>query len=117
MQASLALLLRIGSAAVEQRSVAAAEHLRSALEALDIPVLAVAPGHRSHILAIAERQEEGHDRSEVAWINGLSRTLTQDGIVHSVRRGAVRLATHVHVLPEVVEQVTGSLEAWRRANR
>jgi cysteine desulfurase / selenocysteine lyase len=117
LQASLALLLRIGSAAVEQRSVAAAKQLRSALEALDIPVLAVAPGHRSHILAIAERQEEGHDRSEVAWINGLSRTLTQDGIVHSVRRGAVRLATHVHVLPEVVEQVIGSLEAWRKANR
>jgi cysteine desulfurase/selenocysteine lyase len=117
LQASLALLLRIGSAAVEQRSVAAAEQLRSALETLDIPVLAVAPEHRSHILAIAERQEEGHDRSEVAWINGLSRALTQDGIAHSVRRGAVRLATHVHVLPEVVEQVIGSLKAWRRANR
>jgi cysteine desulfurase/selenocysteine lyase len=114
LQASLALLLRIGPAAVERRSVGAAEHLRWVLERLDIPLLAVPPGHRSHILSIAERQEEGHDRSEVAWINRLSHALTQDGIVHSVRRGAVRLSTHVHVLPEVVERVIGSIEAWRR---
>jgi cysteine desulfurase / selenocysteine lyase len=117
LQASLGLLLRIGSAAVEQRSVAAADDLRSALERLDIPVLAVPPNHRSHILAIGERQEEGHDRSEVAWINGLSDTLTHAGIAHSVRRGALRLSTHVHVLPEVVDQVIGSIEAWQRTRR
>jgi selenocysteine lyase/cysteine desulfurase len=116
LQASLALLLRIGSTAVEQRSVTAAEHLRSALARLDVPLLPVPFGHRSHILAIAKQQEEGHDRSEVAWINGLSKALTQDGIVHSVRRGAVRLSTHVHVLPEVVEQVIASIEAWRRTD-
>jgi selenocysteine lyase/cysteine desulfurase len=114
LQASLGLLQRLGSPAVEQRAVTAAEHLRSALERLDVPLLAVPIGHRSHILAIASQQEEGHDRSEVAWINGLSKALTQDGIVHSVRRGAVRLSTHVHVLPEVVEQVIGSIESWRR---
>jgi cysteine desulfurase/selenocysteine lyase len=117
LQASLALLLRIGPAAVEQRSVTAAEHLRSALARLDIPVLAVPPGYRSHIVAIAERQEEGHDHSEIAWINGLSEALTQDGIAHSVRRGALRLSTHVHVLPDVVERVIGSIEAWHRTRR
>lgn len=117
LQASLTLLLRIGPAAVERRSVGAAEHLRWALERLDIPLLAVPPGHRSHILSIAERQEEGHDRSEVAWINRLSKALTRDGIVHSVRRGAVRLSTHVHALPEVVQRVIGSIEAWRRTDR
>jgi cysteine desulfurase / selenocysteine lyase len=117
LRASLALLLKIGPAEVEQRSVSAAEHLRSALERLDIPVLTVPPGHRSHIVAVAERQEEGHDRSEVAWINGLSGALTRDGIAHSVRRGAVRLSTHVHVLPEVLERTIGTIEAWRRTNR
>ncbi len=117
LQASLELLLRIGPASVERRSVGAAEHLRSALEQRDIPLLAVPPNHRSHILSIAERQEEGHDRSEVAWINRLSQALTRDGITHSVRRGAVRLSTHVHVLPEVVERVIGSIETWRRTDR
>jgi cysteine desulfurase/selenocysteine lyase len=117
LQASLALLLRIGTAAVEQRSVTAAEHLRAALERLDIPVLAMPLTHRSHILAIGERQEEGHDRSKIAWINGLSEALTQAGIAHSVRRGAVRLSTHVHVSPDVVEQVIGSIEMWQRTSR
>jgi hypothetical protein len=54
-------------------------------------MLAVPPNHRLHILAIGERQEEGHDRSGVAWINGLSDTLTLAGIAHSVRRGSLRL--------------------------
>jgi hypothetical protein len=37
--------------------------------------------------------------------------------VHSVRRGAVRLSTHVHVLPDMVDRVIGSLERWRRTDR
>jgi cysteine desulfurase/selenocysteine lyase len=117
LQASLTTLLRIGSEAVERRSADVAERLRIALERLDIPVLPVPTGHRSHILAIAERQEEGHDRSQVAWINGLSKALTRDGIAHSVRRGAVRLSAHVHLLPEAVDQVIASLEAWCRTSR
>jgi cysteine desulfurase/selenocysteine lyase len=117
LQASLTTLLRIGPEAVERRSADVAERLRIALERLDIPVLPVPTGHRSHILAIAERQEEGHDRSQVAWINGLSKALTRDGIAHSVRRGAVRLSAHVHLLPEAVDQVIASLEAWCRTSR
>ncbi len=117
LRASLAFLRRIGPSAVEQRSIAAANHLRAAAERLDIPLLKVPQGYQSHILAIAERQEEGHDRSEVAWINDLSATLTRDGVAHSVRRGAVRLATHVHVLPEVLERAVASLEGWRRKQR
>ena len=117
LRASLAFLRRIGPVAVEQRSIAAANHLRAAAERLDIPLLKVPQGYQSHILAIAERQEEGHDRSEVAWINDLSATLTRDGVAHSVRRGAVRLATHVHVLPEVLERAVASLEGWRRNQR
>jgi cysteine desulfurase / selenocysteine lyase len=117
LQASLAILLQIGPTAIEQRSVSAAERLRAALEQRGVPVLPVPPDHRSHILSIAERQEEGHDRSEVDWVNRLSQALIRDGIVHSIRRGAVRLSTHVHVLPEIVDQVIGSIEAWQRTER
>lgn len=117
LQASLALLLAIGPENVEQRSVAAADQIRAALQRLDIPTLAVPAGHRSHILAIGDRQEEGHDHSDVVWINALSQALTRDGVVHSVRRGAVRLSAHVHVLPDMVDRVIGSLERWRRTDR
>jgi hypothetical protein len=105
--------LRIGPAEVERRSVDACERLRGALEQMGIPLLAVPADHRSHILAIAEQQGGGHDRSEVDWINGLSSALKHDGVVHSVRRGALRLSTHVHVLPDVVDRVIASVEAWR----
>jgi selenocysteine lyase/cysteine desulfurase len=117
LQASLALLQDLGPDAVEQRAVGAAEQIRWMLERLDIPLLPVPKTHRSHILSIGERQEEGHDRSNVPWINGLSEALTRDGVAHSVRRGALRLSTHVHVLPEVVERVVASIEAWRRTSR
>ena len=115
LHASLDFLARIGPEAVEQRALAAADSLRAVVERLDIPLLPIGPEYRSHILSIAERQEEGHDRSKVAWINGLSDWLSGDGVAHSVRRGAVRLSTHVHVLPEVLERAARSLEAWRRS--
>ncbi len=117
LQASLDLLLRIGPAEVQRRSMGAAARLRQALEGLDIPLLAVPPENRAHILAIAEQQGGGHDRSEVDWINGLSAALKQDGVVHSVRRGALRLSSHVYVLPDVVDKVIGSFEAWHRTHR
>jgi hypothetical protein len=81
---------------------------------MGIPLLAVPLGHRSHILAMAEQQGGGHDRSEVDWINRLGAALKHDGVVHSARRGALRLSTHVHVLPDVVDQVIASIEVWRR---
>ena len=117
LDASLDLLLRIGPAEVERRALAASARLRGALGALEIPLLPVDAAHRSHILAIAEAPGAGHDRSEVAWINDLSAALKQDGVVHSVRRGALRLSTHMHVLPDIVDRVIGSFEHWHRTRR
>jgi cysteine desulfurase / selenocysteine lyase len=114
LKASLELLLRVGPAQVERRSVAVAEQIRSAAVDLGIPLLPVPEEHRSHILAIAEHQGSGHDRSEVEWINGLSAALTQAGIAHSVRRGAVRLSTHIHLLPERITQIIETIETWHR---
>ncbi len=117
LRASLALLLRIGPAAVERRAVGSAERLRAALEARDIPLLTVSARHRSHIISIADRQGAGHDKAETPWVNSLSAALTQDGVAHSVRRGAVRLSSHVHVLPEVAERAMQSIETWRKTVR
>jgi cysteine desulfurase/selenocysteine lyase len=117
LQASLDLLLRIGPAEIERRSVGAAARLRAKLKEMGIPLLAVSARHRSHILAIAEQQGGGHDLSEVDWINELSTALKQDGVVHSLRRGALRLSTHVHVLPDVLDRVIESIETWQRTRR
>jgi cysteine desulfurase/selenocysteine lyase len=115
LKASLDLLLRVGPEQVERRSVLVAEQIRTAASDLGIPLLPVPEENRSHILAIAEHQGSGHDRSEVEWINGLSRALTQAGMAHSVRRGAVRLSTHMHLLPEHVARIIETIKAWHKA--
>jgi hypothetical protein len=53
-------------------------------------------------------------RSEVVWINALSTALTRDGIAHSVRHGAVRLSTHMHLLPDSVTRIIDTIETWHR---
>jgi cysteine desulfurase / selenocysteine lyase len=115
LNASLDLLLRIGADEVERRAVEASSRLRSAIQARGIPLLEVAPDHRSHILSIAEKQGSGHDRSESPWINDLSAALKREGVMHSVRRGALRLSSHIHVLPGVVDHVIGSVERWQKS--
>jgi cysteine desulfurase/selenocysteine lyase len=115
LNASLDLLLRIGTDEVERRAVAASSKLRSAIHALGIPLLEVLPNHHSHILAIAEKQGAGHDRSESLWINDLSAALKREGVVHSVRRGALRLSNHIHVLPDIVDHVIGGVETWQKS--
>jgi cysteine desulfurase/selenocysteine lyase len=115
LNASLDLLLQVGTDEVERRAVEASSKLRSAIQAQGIPLLEVAPDHRSHILSIAEKQGSGHDRSESPWINDLSAALKREGVVHSVRRGALRLSSHIHVLPNFVDHVIGGVETWQKS--
>jgi selenocysteine lyase/cysteine desulfurase len=115
LNASLDLFLRIGADEVERRSLEATAKLRSAIEARGIPLLDVGDGHRSHILAIAEKQGAGHDRSDETWINELSSVLTRESVVHSVRRGALRLSGHIHVLPNIVDHVIGGIDKWPKS--
>jgi cysteine desulfurase / selenocysteine lyase len=115
LNASLDLFLQIGADEVERRAVEASSRLRSEIQARGIPLLEVGPDHRSHILSIAEKQGSGHDRSEEPWINELSAALKREGVVHSVRRGALRLSSHIHVLPEIADHVIGGIEKWRKS--
>lgn len=114
LEASLGLLLRVGPHEVQRRALEAAASLRSAMERLDIPTLSFPPAHHSHILAIAETPGTAHDRADVGWISGLSDALAKDGVVHTIRRGAVRLSTHLHVRPDMIERVIESATVWRR---
>jgi len=115
LNASLDLFLQIGADEVERRAVEASSRLRSEIQARGIPLLEVGPDHRSHILSIAEKQGAGHDRSDEPWINELSAALKREGVVHSVRRGALRLSSHIHVLPEIADHVIGGIEKWRKS--
>jgi len=115
LNASLDVLLKIGPDQVERRAFAACSKLRSVIRARDIPLLDVEPGHESHILSIAEKQGAGHDRSDDPWINDLSAALKREGVVHSVRRGALRMSNHIYVLPDIVDHVIGCIETWQKS--
>jgi cysteine desulfurase / selenocysteine lyase len=114
LEASLGLLLRVGPDEVQRRALKAAAGLRSAMETLDIPTLSFPREHQSHILAIAKKPGTAHDKADVGWISSLSAALTKGGIVHTIRRGAVRLSTHIHVRPDMIERVIECATDWRK---
>jgi cysteine desulfurase/selenocysteine lyase len=115
LEPSLDLLASIGRDEVERRSTGAAAALRAGIEALGIPMLPLSPGHRGHIVAVGDAIGSGHDSTDTAWITSLSTHLREQGVVHSVRRGVLRLSTHVHVLPDVVERALGHIGQWHRS--
>lgn len=114
LEASLELLLRIGRDEVQRRSTGAAAMLREGIESLGLPILDVPPAHRGHIVSIGEAIGSGHDTADAPWINALSAHLRRNGVVHSVRRGVLRLSTHIHVLPEVAARAIDHIAAWQR---
>ena len=116
LEESLDLLALVGREEVERRATGAAGALRAGIEALGISVLPLAPAHQAHIVSLGDGLGCGHDTTDSAWITSLSTHLRERGVVHSVRRGVLRLSTHVHVLPEVVERALGHFEDWRSSN-
>jgi cysteine desulfurase/selenocysteine lyase len=114
LEASLDLLLLIGREEVERRSTQAAAALRAGIAELGLSMIPLAEAHRAHIVSVGDALGAGHDSTETAWIQSLSDHLREAGVVHSVRRGILRLATHVHALPEMTATALAEMERWRR---
>jgi len=114
LEASLDLLLLIGRAEVERRATQAAAALRAGIADLGLSMIPLAEAHRAHIVSVGDSLGAGHDSTETAWIQSLSDHLRAAGVVHSVRRGILRLATHVHALPDVVATALDEMQRWRR---
>ncbi len=114
LEASLDLLLLIGREEVERRATAAAAALRAGIADLGLAMINLPEAHRAHIVSVGESLGAGHDSTETAWIQSLSDHLRAAGVTHSVRRGILRLATHVHALPDVTATALAEMERWRR---
>jgi len=99
---------------VERRSTQAAAALRAGIAELGLSMIPLAEAHRAHIVSVGDALGAGHDSTETAWIQSLSDHLREAGVVHSVRRGILRLATHVHALPEMTATALAEMERWRR---
>jgi len=114
LEASLDLMLLIGRTEVERRSTQAAATLRAGIAELGLAMIDLPAPHRAHIVSIGESLGAGHDSTDTAWIQSLSDHLREAGVVHSVRRGILRLATHVHALRDVTGSALAEMERWRR---
>lgn len=117
LSASLDLLAEIGRNEVERAAISAADRLRSGLRDLRIPFIQTPTENRSHIIAIGDAIGSGHDTADAAWVQSLSDSLTRASIAHSVRRGTLRLSTHVFIDDAMTDTVLDRLSNWRSEAR
>ncbi|WMS44314.1 aminotransferase class V-fold PLP-dependent enzyme [Acuticoccus sp. MNP-M23] len=117
VDAAMALLAGVGADTVERQALMVAEGLRAALHAAGAtPVSQPADAHEtSHIVTAGPLDAGGHGFSSTAWVEPLSARLAEAGVIHTVRRGQLRLATHGYNTEADVALVRDALAGWQRA--
>jgi len=106
VEQSLAILNRIGTARIEAHVGRLAHRLIDGLLALGLPVAGGAPGpHTASIVSIGQLGAGGHDSTDDAAVSALSERLDAGGVVHTIRRGMIRLAFHVYNTDADVDRV------------
>ena len=115
--ASLALLAEVGPEAVERRALVVAAQLREALSEAGIADVSypASESEASHMVTAGPLDAGGHGRSTTAWVERLSADLAAAGVVHTIRRGQLRFATHFYNDASDVALVRDVLSARRRA--
>lgn len=97
VDASMKQLLEVGGAFIEEHAVALSKRLSDGFTDLGYPVQQPPDeASRSHIVTVGHRTEHGARATESAQLNRLSEALVRAGVVHSVRRGVLRFATHMY---------------------
>ncbi|WP_088343756.1 MULTISPECIES: aminotransferase class V-fold PLP-dependent enzyme [Rhodomicrobium] len=103
--ASLDLLLELGAERIEKRVLSLAAALHEGLTAIGLPPATPAGGPElSHIMTIGKLDAGGHGFSNDPLIGPLSAHMTDGKIVHTIRRGQLRLALHAYNNEQDVER-------------
>lgn len=94
---SLRILNDVGTPAIEAHVTALAGRLIDGLLGLGLPVAGGAPGrHTGSIVSIGDMNPDQHSGTNDARMNALSEKLTGEKVIHSIRRGMIRLALHLY---------------------
>ena len=105
-RASLDLLSNVGTQAIDAHVTRLASRLSQDLQALGIDVANPAtPTGRGSIVCIGTPDPRAHDRATNPEIAALSDRLSSGGVVHTIRRGMIRLAFHLYNQDSDVERV------------
>ena len=114
---SLAILNGIGTKAIEAHVLALAERLIGGLLALGFPVPGGEAGPQtSSIISIGKVGGGGHDTSDDPMVTSLSAHLREGNVVHTIRRGMLRLALHIYNTEDDIDRVLELAKEWSEAN-
>lgn len=95
--ASIKLLLDLGSKAIEKRVLSLVSMLHAGLtEAGMEPAVPGSGPQQSHIITLGQLDAGGHGFSSDPVIEPLSKHLTQSKVAHTIRRGQLRMGLHAY---------------------
>ena len=108
----LAHLLDAGTEAIEAHVCALSHRLATGLLELGLPVCGGAPGpHLANIVSVGDLAG-GHDSADDPAMNALHRTLADNGVKLSIRRGTLRFSMHLYNDEADVDRVVELARGW-----
>lgn len=113
VEPGLDIISELTTKAIEDHVLRLGERLIGGLQALGLPIFAAQPGaHRAHIVAIGNAIGSQHDATDDASMQSLYKTLSDNGVVLTIRRGILRLSLHLYNNQDDVERVIDIARSW-----
>ena len=103
---TLDILNLVGTTVIEAHVTQLSQRLIDGLLSLGLPVAGGAAGpHTGNIVCIGHIGTGGHDTTDDLEISSLSQRLSDGGVVHTIRRGMIRVAFHLYNDEADIERV------------
>jgi cysteine desulfurase/selenocysteine lyase len=114
VEPGLDILLKVGTPAIENHVLRLSERMIRGLQDLGLPVFAPEAGvHRGHIVAIGSAIGAQHDSTDDPVMQSLHKTLSDNGVRLTIRRGILRVSMHLYNNESDVDGLLDIVRLWR----
>ena len=114
VEPGLNLIAGVTTREIESHVLRVSETMIRSLTELGLPVFASEPGiHRGHIVAIGDAIGSTHDGTDDPLMQSLYRTLSENGVRLTIRRGILRLSLHFYNNDEDIQHLVDIVRSWR----
>jgi cysteine desulfurase/selenocysteine lyase len=114
VEPGLEIIAQSTTPAIEQHVLALTERMIRGLHEIGLPVFAPEPGvHRGHIVAIGSAIGAQHDATDDPVMQSLYKTLSENGVRLTIRRGILRVSMHLYNSEEDVDAFLDIARMWR----
>jgi cysteine desulfurase/selenocysteine lyase len=114
VEPGLQLISALTIRAIEKHVLGLNDRLIVGLRQLGLPVIAAKSGQQSHIVAVGDALGSAHDTTDNPEVRSLHKALGDNGIRTSIRRGVMRVSTHLYNNTDDIDRVIGITGTWRR---